>query len=158
MKALKTIATITLGLLFVGCRSLQPDAPEILVQETEIPDQPVSLIKIPIKIDLAPYFKATNTAVPREFKGKEEQCEGTSFQYYFVRKPIEFVGKGKSINFGIDGRYWIKVNYCLECTTLFSNGGNCIVPRVYTSCGVGEDMPKMHVSYKSTIGMTDNYR
>lgn len=149
--------TLYLSIL-ASCGSISPLPPEIVVQESTTPDQPVSLIKIPIKVNLAPYFKATNKAVPKEFKGKEEQCEGVSYEYYFARFPIEFSGIGKAIKFGVDGKYWVKVNYCPDCTTLISNAGTCLIPRVYTTCGVGEEMPKMHISYKSEIGITNDYK
>lgn len=158
MRALKSLVIAVTGTILIGCGTIKPEAPEIIVKENPIPKQPFSSINIPIKVDLAPYFKETNAAVPKEFKGKEKQCEGVSYSYKFKRDPIDFTGKGKHIHFDVDGKYWVKLNYCVECTSLLSSYGNCITPRIYASCGVDEPMRKMNVAYKSEIGITNDYK
>ena len=158
MKALKILVCICLGVHLISCGTVKPKSPEIVIKNEPVPKQPVSLIKIPIKINLTPYFEQTNEAVPKAFRGKEKQCSGVSYQYKFERKPIEFKGIGESIQFDCSGKYWVKLNYCLECTYLLSNKGTCLTPRIYASCGIDEPMRKMHVAYKSKIGITDDYR
>ncbi|NRA13184.1 MAG: DUF4403 family protein [Crocinitomicaceae bacterium] len=158
MKILKTLACISLGVFLVSCGSVKPTAPEIVVHNTPVPNQPLSLIKIPIKINLTPYFEETNKAVPKTFRGGDKQCVGVSYKYKFDRKPIEFKGVGESIQFDCSGKYWVKLNYCVECSYLLSKKGNCMMPRIYASCGVDEPMRKMHVAYKSKIGITKDYR
>lgn len=152
------IFCIFFGLLLVSCGSIKPEAPEIMVRETiEIPEQPMSVIKVPIKVNLAPYFELTNKEVPTEFSGGEHPCSGTSYDYYFKRKPIEFKGIGKELKFDVDGAYSMKVSYCPECTFLLSSTGNCIIPTVSFSCGIGEPLRKMEISFKSEIGVTSDY-
>jgi len=158
MRAFKTLVFLLSGIILVSCGSIKPDAPEIEIQKTPIPKQPVSSIRVPIKVDLSPYFKETNAAVPKEFKGSDSQCEGVSFSYKFKREPIQFKGTGKYIKFDVDGKYWVKLDYCVECTSLLSSSGTCVVPRIHTSCGVDEPMRKMHVGYKSEIGITKDYK
>ena len=158
MKIFKILVCIYLGAFLVSCGSIKPKAPEIIIQNEAVPNQPVSLIKIPIKINLTPYFEQTNKAVPKYFRGSEKQCEGVSYQYKFERKPIQFKGIGESIQFDCSGKYWVKLNYCLECTYLLLDQGNCLIPRIYASCGVDEPMRKMHVAYKSKIGITKDYK
>jgi hypothetical protein len=145
--------------LLSSCRSINPEAPEITVQTdfTATP-QKKSVINIPIKIDLKPYFDETNDETPTVFRGSEQTCEGVSYKYKFVRDDIKFDGKGNTLDFSIDGKYSLWLNYCPECTELFSSGGNCIIPRIYTSCGVDEPMRKMYVSYSSEIGVTNDYK
>lgn len=158
MKASKILFFITTSIILISCGSIKPEAPEIEIQKTPIPNQPVSSINIPIKVDLAPYFKETNKSVPKEFKGGEQNCEGVSYSYKFKREPIKFVGKGKYIKFDVDGKYWVKLNYCVECNSLLSSSGTCILPRIYASCGIDEPMRKMYVGFKSEIGITKDYK
>jgi hypothetical protein len=158
MKILKILVCIYLGAFLISCGTVKPKAPEIVVQNEAVPNQPVSLIKIPIKINLTPYFEQTNKAVPKIFRGDEKQCQGVSFKYKFERKPIKFKGIGESIQFDCSGKYWVKLNYCLECTYLLYDAGNCLTPRIYASCGIDEPMRKMQVGYKSKIGITKDYK
>jgi hypothetical protein len=150
---------IALVFLLVSCGSINPEAPEIIVQEElEIPPQPVSLIKVPIKVNLKPYFDETNKSVPTKFEGGDHSCDGVSFDYIFKRNPINFEGKGKFLEFEVKGKYSLSLDYCPECTSLFSSKGNCLTPRIYASCGIGEPMRKMYVAYKTEIGVTDSYK
>ena len=142
-----------------SCGSIKPEAPEIEVKETlEIPEQPVSIVKVPIKIDLAPYFEETNKGVPKEFRGNEKKCEGVSYKYYFKRNPIEFKGKGSYLEYTVNGSYWMKLSYCPECLSLLGAGTSCISPVVKVSCGIGEPMRKMRVAFQSKIGVNEQYR
>lgn len=155
----KIFFIVLLASLFTSCRSINPDAPEIVITETvKLPQQELSAISIPIKINLSPYFKDTEKSVPKEFTGSEKTCEGVSFSYKFLRDPIVFKGTGDAIQFDVDGKYALNLNYCPQCTELFSEKGNCVVPRIYASCGVDEPMRKMFVSYEAEIGMTNDYK
>ena len=141
-----------------SCGSISPEAPEIIVQETYIaPPVEVSTIKVPIKINLKPYFDETDRSIDTRFTGKEEQCSGVSVEYNFIRNPIEFKGIGDKLLFDVDGKYAIKLNYCPSCSDLFASTPYCLTPRLYASCGVGEPMRKIHVGYETTIGITKNY-
>jgi len=148
----------TLGILS-SCGSINPEAPEIDVKETlQIPAQPVSIVKVPVKIDLAPYFSETNKAVPTEFKGGDHPCDGVAFDYYFKRKPIKFEGNGSYLNYSVNGSYWMKMSYCPQCISVFGSTPECISSRIKFSCGIGEPMRKMRVAFRSKIGVSDQYR
>jgi hypothetical protein len=55
-------------LTLMSCGSIKPDAPDIAVQETyDIPERKPSYIKIPIKINLKPYFNETEKGIDRTF-------------------------------------------------------------------------------------------
>ena len=150
---------LLLPLFFIAsCGSISPEAPEIIVQETYVaPPLEMSTIKVPIKINLKPYFDETDKSIDTKFSGKEEQCSGVSIQYNFVRNPIEFKGVGDKLHFDVDGKYAITLNYCPTCSDLFASSPYCLTPRIYASCGVGEPMRKIHVGYETTIGITKNY-
>lgn len=140
-----------------SCGSIAPEAPDTVVEELPIPEQVESSISIPIKIDLRPYLTMTEKALPKTFKDNFEQCDGVSYSYRFDREPISFKGVGTDLNFEVDGKYLLKINYCPECTSLFNDKGNCIIPRVYASCGVGEPMRKVTVGYTSTFSITPDF-
>jgi hypothetical protein len=150
-----------LGFLFlvVSCRTVKPEAPEIVIGSTDVlTKQPTSYIQIPIKIDLRPYFKETNKSVPYDFSGADKACDGVSVKYKFKREDIQFKGEGKNLNFEVNGKYALSLNYCPSCTDLFGSGASCVIPRIYASCGIGEPMRKMHVAFSTTIGMSANYK
>jgi len=142
-----------------SCGSIKPEAPEIEVKEKlEIPPQPVSVVKVPIKINLAPYFKETNETVPKTFEGGDHPCAGVSYDYYFKRKPIKFNGTGSFLEYSVKGSYWMKMSYCPECLTLFSSKPECISSKLNFSCGVNEPMRTMKVAFKSKIDVSPKYR
>jgi len=151
------IITATLILVF-GCSTISPDSPIITTNKLIIPTQSISSIEIPIKINLKPYFDETNQSIPYRFEGEEQVCEGVSYSYKFVRGPITFKGVGSQLLFDVNGKYALKLNYCPKCTELFTSKGNCIVPRIFSSCGVGEEMRKIEVGYITEIGLSDDYK
>jgi hypothetical protein len=124
---------VYIGFLITSCATIKPESPLIEVIETPILVQPSSTVVVPIKINLTPYFKDTDKSIPKKFNGKEENCEGVSFAYSFLREPISFKGDGNNLQFDVDGKYSLNINYCPQCTDLFNNKGNCVVPRIYAS-------------------------
>lgn len=157
MRSLFFISTLALFGLS-SCGSISPEAPDTVVEEIPIPEQEESSISIPIKIDLRPYLTMTEKALPKTFKDNFEQCDGVSYSYKFDREPITFKGLGTELNFEVDGKYLLKLNYCPECTSLFNDKGNCIIPRIYASCGVGEPMRKVTVGYTTTFSITPDFK
>lgn len=144
--------------MFCACGTIKPDAPVIIANEKKaFKPAPISIIEIPLKINLKPYFNETDKALDRVFKGNEQQCEGVSFKYKFVRSPIKFEGIGKEIKFDVDGKYSLALNYCPSCTGLFASEPFCLTPRIYASCGVGEPMREISVGYKAEIGLNKDY-
>jgi len=145
--------------LLISCKStIAPVEPAITVQEIPPQAQKESSIALPIKINLQPYFNETEKALPKTFNGKEDNCEGVSYAYKFIRNPIQFDGKGDLMYFEVDGKYSLNLNYCPECTSLFDKKGNCVVPRVYASCGVGEPMRRVSVGYATNFSITPDFK
>lgn len=146
----------------ISCKTISPVSPEIVVGKYTPPVQEVSVFSIPITMEMKSYFKEADDAVPFEFKGKEQQCEGVSYDYKFVRNPIKIEGKaGKTstidVGIEIDGKYALNINYCAKCTDLFSSTSSCITPRIYASCGVGEPMRKIKVEYNTKIDLKNDF-
>lgn len=143
--------------ILTACAEIKPVAPAVEVAKPGPEKQLVSIIDIPIQVELKPYFKEADASVPNRFEGKEEHCEGTSFSYVFERKPIEFKGKGNELQFDIDGKYALKMNYCPACTDVFTSAGHCVTPRIYASCGVGEPMRRIEISFASTFELKPDF-
>jgi len=155
---MKAIYLILISVLICcSCRQIKPVAPNVTVAKPGPAKQEASVINIPIQVELKQYFKDADKSVPTTFEGKEEVCEGTSYSYSFQRNPIEFKGKGKELQFDIQGKYALKMNYCPQCTNLFKESGNCIVPRIYASCGVNESMRRVAISYASAFEIRPDY-
>lgn len=149
---------ILLSFLLVRCAPIEPIAPELIVDAVPEIKQKESSIFVPIKINLQPYLTDTEKSLPKSFTGKEENCEGVSFSYKFVRNPIKFEGMGDYLYYEVDGKYLLNLNYCPECTELFDSKGNCVVPRIYASCGVGEPMRRVLVAYTTKFKITPDFK
>lgn len=143
----------------ISCGSIKPDAPLIAVEEDyPIPKSDPSFIKIPIKINLKPYFDLTDGSIDRNFNGEESNCSGVSIKYAFNREPIQFKGVGEKLQFDVDGKYSLWLNYCPACSDMFASDPYCLTSRIYASCGVGEPMRKIHVGYETRIRVAYNYQ
>ena len=140
-----------------ACSVILPVAP--IPETLNIPDlkQSYSSIEIPIIIDLTPYLAETEKTIPKSFIGKEEKCSGVSYTYKFNRNPIKFEGKGDYLYYEVDGKYALTLNYCPECTSLFNEKGNCLIPRIYSSCGVKEPMRRVLVAYTTNFKVTPDF-
>ncbi len=120
--------------------------------------QSLSFLSIPVEIDMKNYLKMAEEALPTKFVGEEKQCEGLSFAYVFIRDPIEFEFKNTSIDYEVDGKFELKLNYCPKCLELWNKKGSCVIPRIYLSCGCdGESMRRVKVAYSTKIGLSENY-
>ena len=144
--------------LINSCGTIKPDSPQVIVQQLYIPEQTKSTVKIPIKVNLKPYFKETDRSIPWKFDGKEQTCEGISYEYKFYRSSIKFEGNGSQLLFDVNGKYSLKLNYCPQCTGLFDVNGSCVIPRIYSSCGIDEPLRKIEVGYATKINLTNQYK
>jgi len=120
--------------------------------------QRTSSVHIPLTINLDPYFKEVEKSLDKSFKGDEQNCEGVSYSYNFIRDPIQFFTRGDHLYYEVDGKYSLKLNYCPDCTSLFDKQGTCVVPRIYVSCGVGEPMRKVKVGYSTYFKITPDLK
>ncbi len=143
--------------LLAACKPIEPLAPNQRVLEKPIENPITSSVAIPIEIDLKKQLKQVESSLPKMFDGKEEQCEGISFAYKFVREPIDFTFKPNELYYEVDGKFELKLNYCPKCHELW-DGGSCTIPRVYASCGVGEPMRRVKVGYGTRIDISSNYK
>lgn len=143
--------------LMVACKPIEPLAPNQRVLEKPVDNPIVSNVTIPIEIDLKKQLRQVESSLPKTFEGKEEQCEGISFAYKFIREPIDFTFKADELYYEVNGKFELKLNYCPKCHGLW-DGGSCTIPRAYASCGVGESMRRVKVGYSTSIDISSNYK
>lgn len=149
---------ILLLVLFSACRTtIDPIAPVVTEQRAPLPEQPLSTLVLPITVNLTEYYKMADEQVPYTFDGGEQHCEDVSYTYHFVRDPLVLAANDRAVDINVSGKYRIKMNYCPSCTDLFSDDPNCIIPRIYFSCGYGEPMRRMKLSYHTDIELTSDY-
>ncbi len=159
MRIFFALFTVFLMELFlVSCGSIVPQQPLITNETLRPAPQVTSTVKIPLEINLSPYFDLVDKSLPKTFKGNEEQCDGVSFQYYFIRKPLLFNGVNKKLSYQILGEYNIRANYCAQCSSVFGSDPFCLTPRIYVSCGVGEPLRKLEINFESEISIASNYQ
>jgi hypothetical protein len=146
------------ALLFLfGCRTISPVAPQYKVTPLPPMSTSLSIIHVPINLELKSYLYEAERAIPSSLKGSEENCSGVSYQYNFKRDPILFNGSGTTMTYKVNGQYSISMNYCPTCTYIFDDNGTCVIPRIYLSCGVDEPMRKMSISYATQIAVNNDY-
>lgn len=146
-----------IGLLVASCATIKAPKPEEKVSSFVRP-KTIGTIQVPVEADLTFIFKRLDKELPKSFSGKQEQCEGVSFDYQFDRNLLTFSGSKNSVKAHIDGAYRINANYCVHCSSAFGKEPFCIVPRVYVSCGDDEPMRRIEIDLASKIGLTPDYR
>jgi hypothetical protein len=147
-----------LNLVLFSCGSIVPQQPQITNETTLQNPETRGIVRIPIEINLAPYFDQADKSIPKTFRGAKEECDGVSYTYYFVRDPIKFEGVRKTMGYEINGEYSIRVNYCAQCSSVFGSDPFCLTPRIYVSCGVGEPLRKIGINFESDLSIAPNYR
>lgn len=146
-----------LSLIVSGCSTIKVEEPEITIEEVPKIIQSTSQLSIPVSINLKPYLREVEKAIPKKFIGEENVCEGVSYNYVVNRFPIQFNGKGTTMEYDVQCEYSLKLNYCPSCHTLFDSKGTCTLPRIYASCGIGEAMRKMEIGFSSKLGLNPNW-
>ncbi len=157
-KILFLFLIIVISTAITSCGSIVPKQPNI-THETplDIPETK-GTVRIPLEINLKPYFELADKSIDYTFQGKEEQCDGVSFQYYFKRKPLEFNGSKQTLGYRINGEYNIRANYCAQCSSAFGSDPFCLTPRIYVSCGVGEPLRNIAIDFESDLSIESNYQ
>jgi hypothetical protein len=154
----KAVFCIVAFCCLLSCKTIAPNEPKYQTEPLPPITPSVSYISAPISVELKTYLQEAEKSIPKTMSGGEDYCSGVSYNYDFEREPIKFKGSGKYINYGLNGKYGISMNYCPECTYLFSDDGMCIIPRVYLSCGVDEPMRRMSVAFQTGIEITNDYK
>ena len=148
-----------LVLSIISCKTISVPTPNHTIITPPPLKQTVSSLNIPIEIEMKSYLKMAEEALPLKFSDNVSQCEGVSFSYVFIREPIDFKFKNSSIDYEVDGKFELKLNYCPKCHELWDKKGSCAIPRIYVSCGSGnEAMRRVKVAYNTSISLGENYK
>lgn len=156
MKYFNIVFFLLLGLFSCKTITIELPIPDFkVVDEISAPEP--SFLSIQTELALKPYLTEADKSLDKKFTGEENQCEGISYKYHFEREPLSFQIKDKEVLCDIDGKFDLSLSYCPDCQNVFGEP-MCIIPRVYASCGVGEPKRKVHISYKSKIGISENFQ
>ena len=156
---MKLLLFLSLLLVFASCKTISVLAPVHSIIAPLPIKQAASSLNIPVEIEMKSYLKMTEEALPKKFIDSVYQCEGVSLSYVFIREPIDFKFKNSSIDYEVDGKFELKLNYCPKCHELWDKNGSCTIPRVYVSCGSGnEAMRRVKVAYTTNISLGENYK
>ena len=135
-----------------SCASIKPEAPLVSKEMITPPPSVVSNLNIPVEVDLNPYFLLAEKAVPAQYEGSENPCEGLRYYYQFIRSPFNISGNKDNINLSFEGKYKIKGSYCAKCLK-----ENCLLPSPIFSCGFDESLRRIEIAYSSKIKLLPNY-
>lgn len=155
---IRWILLVGMAVTLFSCTHLaHVNSPDISIDQQPAREITASVVNLPVKINLESIFEQINEETPTTFSGEEEMCEGTSYSYTFTRKKIEFSGQKNGLIYTVPASYSMKLNYCPKCTDLFNNSGDCVIPRLYTSCGVDESPRKVEVEYHTEFHIDKDY-
>ena len=154
---MKFVISLSILLLLVSCGTIKPKQPQVTENKIQL-EQKLSTIHVPIEVNLKSYLVDAEKQTPKKFEDEKQECEGISFWYKLERNPLEFDGKGNELFLDLSGKYAIKINYCPKCTGFFSEKENCIVPRLYASCGINEPMRRIKVSTATAFSVNKEYK
>lgn len=138
--------------LLLSCKVIKPEAPVANIESIPVKKSISSNINIPVDIDLKPYFKMAEDAVPTQYEGNENPCEGLRYYYRFVRSPFKISGYKDLVDLAFEGKYQIKGSYCAKC---FND--KCLLPSPTFSCGFDEPLRGISIAYSSKIKLLPDY-
>lgn len=140
-------------LLLTSCFASKKSGSSNSIIYKDFSNQPVSVVNIPVTVDLSSQFKNAEETLAKSYAGKEEPCEGLRYSYNFTRSPFQFNGIGDKINISFSGSYKMKMFYCAACAF-----DVCIVPVLSGSCGINEPERKLNIGYAMSYQITSDYR
>lgn len=152
------LSSITLTCVNTSCKTVQAEAPAVIEVEAPKAISERNELVVPIEMDLTTYLKQAKDQVPPSYFGSDKRCEGVAYDLFFERTGVKMLADKDQIETTVDGKYWIKLSYCVKCTDLFSNQPTCVAPRIPFSCGVGEPMPKIRLTLNTDVSVTSDYK
>lgn len=148
-----TIATI----LFSACKTIEPVKPQVQELSDKLDKKTAeNRIIVPVEIKLDNYFKQANQKIPKLTKGADTPCSGVRYVFEFSKDSFEINTRNNKLLSELYGSYWIKMNYCAGCTSIFGEP-TCITPIIPFSCGIGEKKPSVKIALSTDINLNSNY-
>jgi len=108
MKLKHIFPAFVLPFLLYSCATLKPPAPD--KTDANIPGivQPVSNVEVPVSVDLKSYITQAENSVPNKYADHQQQCQGLSYSYTFVRTPFTITGSNNVVNLNFIGSYGVR--------------------------------------------------
>ncbi len=155
----KLFLVCTLILVFISCGTIKPSKPQanLPIDKNEF-EIVTNQVVVPIEIDLTNYLKQANSKVPKLTKGSANPCEGIRYTYEFTKDSFLLSTKNNELNSELYGSYWIKMEYCAQCTGLFTEKPICIIPTVPFSCGINEQKPALKIQLATKLDISPEYQ
>jgi len=145
------ISIAVIGLL-TSCAIQKKSAvtPALTYQDFSV--QPVSVVNIPVTVDLSQFYKEAEASVSKTYSGHDEPCQGLRYSYDFTRSPIQFNGESDKINIAFRGTYKMNMSYCAACAF-----DRCVVPAPAASCGMDEPERRLDIGFAMSYQLTPDY-
>ncbi len=144
---------VAVMVLLVACKTARlPEAPTPS-SALPLPPQPVSLISIPVQVNLKPTYQAIEKTTPTVYAGGENPCQGIRYQYAFKRSPLRINGEGQTVTCQVNGEYSLSGSYCATCAF-----DRCIIKTPVFSCGVDEPLRKIAIAFQTALTLRPDYQ
>lgn len=140
-----------------SCKTIKTDKPATETLPKPVRRNVVNQIVVPIEINLNNYFKQADQKIPKITKGADNPCAGVRYAFEFTKDSFDITTKNNQLLSELYGSYWIKMNYCAGCTSLFG-APTCLTPVVPFSCGIGEKKPSVKIGLTTQIGVDKTYK
>ena len=127
LKPIPFLGVLTLPLLLYSCAVTKPVAPTATAVDVPKIEQPVSVVDVPVTVDLKSYFVQAENSVPNKYSDNQQPCEGLRYQYVFTRTPFAITGSNNVVNLSFVGSYGFTVSYCAKCATFPGSGETPII-------------------------------
>lgn len=145
------ISIAVIGLL-TSCAIQKKSAVSSELTYQDFSEQPVSVVNIPVTVDLSQFYKEAEASVSKTYSGQDEPCQGLRYSYDFTRSPIQFNGESDKINIAFRGTYKMNMSYCAACAF-----DRCVVPAPAASCGVDEPERRLDIGFAMSYQLTPDY-
>lgn len=145
--------------IFASCASIKPKSPLVITEKKDdtYKDLIYNKIVIPIEVSLNPYFDEAEKKIPKTMIGSDYPCSGVRYNYEFTKDNFNISTKNNELFSELNGSYWIKMNYCSNCTKLYDGKEHCMTPLVPFSCGINERKPSVKIQLATQINVNKNY-
>jgi hypothetical protein len=152
IKKIRHLFCLPLFSLLASCFTSKNTSGKISLNYKDFSEQPVSVVHIPVTVDLSRQLQEAEQNVAKTYSGKDEPCEGIRYAYNFNRMPFQFAGSGDKLNISFRGSYQMTMSYCAVCAF-----GRCVVPRITASCGINEPLRRLDIGYSTSFRLKPDY-
>jgi Domain of unknown function (DUF4403) len=155
------LSIIFLAFAVCSCCSVKPKFPRITPNPVTFDAPPKSVINVPVTADFSEKLPEIDKLVQNQFpiSGGQDDC-GLSYSYHIEKTApltINFdPAASPNVTFSSQLSVGAGASYCAVCVSTFFFHG-CIVPKIGASCGQGEPLRRVKVSFSTPVDIAPNY-